>query len=1338
MKNIFTIIFISLISASIFAQISSPEFTHFTNKEGLSSSYVKGIQQDKLGFIWIATREDISRFEGNHFVNFPAYDVLGNPINIEPQSLSCINDSIILLESMQNFHYYFDYGQECFKPYTPLFSNLKKECLTTLPNNTLAYIQDNSIYTLNIIDKKVVLSDLFKKFDKQAKTEDYLKIDANDNVIVAYTSIGRVLLYHFKTKKISVVATDVFKASEVTFLKVDKHNNIWIGLYANGLVKFNFPSCRKTYFSTDTHYKLPHKMVHCVTLDNQNRAWIGTENGLCIWDESNNEFRCFEYDIRKPKGLNTNPIYNSFTDKDGNIWLGTYFGGINLWCNKSTKFTYWEPGTSEDHLGGKVVSCFYEDKNHNIWIGTEDMGVNKISSKTGHIEKVTEQLTNSNLSYKNVHDLLLVDQTHLWIATYSGGINVLNNQNNQITCFQVKDYPLLASDFVYALTQQNNLIYIGTNSGISVYDKNTKKFSRFFEQIISNEVIVSFAWKNKTLWICSYDNVYSYNTISGQLLKHEKLSAIEGFGQVLCDSKGYLWLTTNNRGLIRYDENKETIQFFNKETGFPTNRIFSIESADNQTIWASTNNGIIHLNPEDNSFIHYDSNAGVPFNQFNYRAAFKSSDGIIYFGGNEGMVSINTDQYYKISPANVQLTHFLLFNKLVTPDNDAPIKTSIVNATEIELEHNENVFTIQYSSIDYTNNGKISYAYKMDGFDNDFNYVGNQNSATYTNLDPGNYTFYVKASNDAWVSESPTKKIFIHIKPPIWLTPYAFFAYAIIFLAIVFVLNFISVKMQRSKSDLALERQERMHNEEINNFKLEFFTNISHEIKTPLSLILGPLSSLLENEKLNQSTQSKLSRIYINVSRLNNLLGELLEFRRIDKESVNFRVYKQVDLSFVKNIKEAFKCIAEHRNINFTATYDQVNTEVWINKAVIEKIIFNLLSNSFKYCNPNDFVHLNVSVENNDEFTDYLNISVKDSGPGISKYDLNKVLNRFYQSSKAKKVNNGTGIGLSYVNNLVNMHKGKLSIESEPNEGTLIKIWLPCTEEFFDETEISHEIQEEFSITENTLSAIDEQTEKDQIIIDDKDRVPILIVEDNIELLEFLSESLIEYNIKTAQNGKEALELVKTNNFDLIISDVMMPEMDGLELTQILKSAIETSHIPIVLLTAKTGLDNIYEGLKHGADIYLEKPFLPQILKQNILNIINTRKNAIQRFSSNPDIAPTEVTTSSRDKEFIEELTTLIEENLDNPEMDVQFIIGKLHVSRSLLHIKLKSILNCSTTEYIRIIRLKKAIDFIAKENCSFSEAAYKTGFTSLTYFSRAFKNQYGKSPREYFQQTER
>ncbi len=1332
--RIFFVVIITFIHILASANIYPPKFVHYTNVDGLSSSYVKGIIQDKYGFIWVATRENITRFEGNRFVEFPAYDVLNNNIEIEPQSISCINDSLILVESMQNFYYYFDYNNECFKPYTPLYDNSKKDCIMGTSDDNAIFIQYNSIRSLNLSDKNISYADIFTDIQQKTPLEKFIKLASNKQIIVTYTSLDRLLVYNRTTKKTSLINTKDINHRDINFMKIDKHNNIWIGVYSSGLVKINYATGQQELLSTDSPIKLPHNMVHCIAFDKTNRVWIGTENGLCIYNESTNEFKNFKYDRSNPEGLNTTPIYNAFADKEGNIWLGTYFGGINLWCDKPSKFTHWKPGTAKTHLGGKVVSCFLEDNDQNIWIGTEDMGVNKLIKSNGSFIKVTESLPANNLSYDNVHDLLMVSENELWIATYSGGINVLNTKTNHIKCYKVSTEWELGSNFIYALTKKDNIVYIGTDQGISTYNINTQKFVRIEKEKLANHIFVSFAWKNEVLWICSYDAIFSYDTKSHQLTQYPKLSKEHTFGQIFIDSKERIWITTNNQGLIHYNESSNEITYYNKKYGFPAKRVFAIEEADNHSIWVSTNQGLLNFNPENNAIIHYDSNSGIPFNQFNFRASFKDSEGIIYFGGNDGMISINPDITNYIEPTSVQLTELMLFNKHISPGNDKPIHSTITTAPVIELDHNQNVITLNYTSLDYTNKGSISYAYKLEGFDEDYNYVGNKNSAIYTNLDPGDYTFLVKASNDAWENESAVKEIKIHINPPIWLTPVAFMFYAIIIISIFLLINNISIKMQQSKAQVALERQERLHNEEINNFKLEFFTNISHELKTPLMLILGIVNKVLLKHQVTPVVRKDLNSVDRSAKRLYKLITQLLDFRKIESGKEKLKVTENNLSSFFEEISSSFHVLAESKNIEFSAsTHMESNTYVDLDK--IDKIVFNLLSNAFKFTDSNGKISLSAKLQqekNNKESESHLVIKVKNTGEGIHPDNISKVFNRYFQSGNES--NQGSGIGLAYVKSLVELHHGSIEVDSTLNESTAFTVKIPVDNSYYNETELQ-QTSEQFIHSGNDITITPENRKKDQIETDISTNKPhILIVEDNIELIDFLKESLEEeFRISIAFNGKKALEKLENISPELIISDIMMPEMDGITFTSTIKNDLQYSHIPVILLTSKSGVENKLEGLRTGADYYIEKPFYPELLDQNIKNILKTRQNIIEKYKTDDNMTVEEVVISEADKVFLEKLIHIIKDNLNSPDMDVSFLIHEMSVSRTLLHTKLKKLVGCSSTEFIRSVRLKEAVKMISSGKCNISEAAYETGFSSPQYFAKCFKEFFGKSPRNYF-----
>ena len=757
-------------------------------------------------------------------------------------------------------------------------------------------------------------------------------------------------------------------------------------------------------------------------------------------------------------------------------------------------------------------------------------------------------------------------------------------------------------------------------------------------------------------------------------------------------------------------------------------------------IWVSTENGLIKIDPETNAYVLYDGNSGTAFGQFNFRASYVDKYGNVYFGANNGMVSFNANDNTNISAEKpIVFTGMQLFNKPVHPGKNTPLNKSINNVDKVVLDYDQNVFTLEFTSFNFSTHGYGNYAYYLENFEKNWNFVSNRTFATYTNMSPGTYFFHVKGSANNLMGDSQDRVLKIVVRPPFYLSVWAFLLYFIFVCLIAMVLYMIGKRLEKSKALVTFERLEKEHAEEINQVKLDFFTNISHELRTPLTLILGPLSKMMEEEKLSPFLRKRLMGIDNNARRLFNLINQLLEFRKIESGKECLQV-SQYDIRLLaEEIRESFELISESRDINFKLNFPPDETFVWFDTNRIEKIIFNLLSNAFKFTADGGCVELTLAVVRRDlrliKKNQDLQITVSDTGMGIKPQMLDKVFDRFFQIGEGNMNHTGSGIGLAYVKSLVQMHRGQIAVESELGIGTKFTVLIPASKTDFAAVEIAKVAPQLIGHEEVTPLDIDPDQEVKMSDANGMGHDPIiLIVEDNLELLDFMHETLEnKYQIYSAQNGNEALEKLKYFSPELIITDVMMPGMDGFELTRIIKSEIKTSHIPVILLTAKSGLDNKLLGLKTGADYYIEKPFYPNILEQNIENILKTRRKLIERYKNDAFITISEIAFSESDKTFIEKLTAAVKSNISDPMMDVTFLLREMNISRSLLHLKLKGLVDCSATEFIRSIRLKEAVKLISSGTCNISEAAYETGFSSPAYFTRRFKEHYGKSPREYF-----
>ncbi|MFB6318154.1 two-component regulator propeller domain-containing protein [Saccharicrinis sp. FJH54] len=1335
---VIAVIFFLNLNHNLHGKDQSVQFYHFTNEMGLPSSYVKSITQDKYGFIWLATRISVSRFDGKQFQDFPAYDEDGREVKIFCNKLFYYNDSLLIARTNQGSFFVFDNDLETFKAYA-LLNSIPDIQSFNVTRNGFWISTSKEIFHLNPVSgEKKSINELIPQF-KTAGGYTYLSSLGDEDHLAVLTNSNELIWFSFSSSVFKICPLPQLNtSSSLQLFYLDKASRIWFGEENNGVFRYNPDNNSYQQFSKDQPepYTIPHNLVHCLKEDNQNRIWIGTEAGISIYDVLQEKNTICSYDPANPQGLNTDPIYDAFCDKDGNMWLGTYFGGVNFWSAKDKFFRTWNSGFGDWHLGGNVVSCLTEDRNGNLWVGLEDMGLNKIDLTTGEVRHYTMK---EGLSYNNLHDILFVSDTKLWIATYTGGINILDTESGKIAHLNKNNVPQILSDNIYSFLKVGDTVLISSTYGVTLYDTNSQRFSRLKDDVLRNIQIESMTRTGNILWLSSLENIYRYNLDTKSIQLFDRIPGMTNINFVKADSKGRIWIGDSYQGLACYDIKANRITKFNTETGFPVSWMFSLEEGNDGWFWASSDKGLVKFNPESGVSILYDSNSGVPFNQFNYRASFTDNSGNIYFGGNSGMVSFNEKENPQTVKENgVVMTGFQLFNTSVRPGPKSPLKKSINETDRIVLRYDQNVFTIEYSALNYSLSGRSQYAYYLEGFETNWNYVGNRDFATYTNLSPGTYTFHVKGSGYNVQELTNDTRLKIEVLPPYWLTNWAFMLYFLLALIFSYIIYKVGKNLAQSKVLIEMERREKEHADEIHKVKLEFFTNISHELRTPLTLILGPIRYIIDEDRLSPNSRKKLLGVEKNAKRLFQLINQLLEFRKIENGKEKLQVIETNIRSVVDEISDSFSNIAESKDIDFVTSLPVKNSMVWVDPGKLDKIVFNLLSNAFKFTEAGGRVEFSASIVNSKSRSRYENnvliIKISDSGRGIKPEMLDRVFDRFFQIEE--NLSKGSGIGLAYVKSLVILHKGEIKVDSEVGKGTTFTVSLPASRIAYDKTEILDHILQYEHATENSDALFDINEEKKRIDSDGLSSLPlVMVVEDNRELLDFMKEVLEpNYQVVTALNGIEALKKMEKIIPDLIVSDVMMPEMNGFDLTGKIKTNLNTSHIPVILLTAKSGVEDRIKGMSTGADYYIEKPFYPEILEKNIENIISTRKKLIERFKNDAYVQISDMDISESDKSFMEKLTNIIRKNISDSTMDVGYLVNEMGLSRSLLHMKLKGLINCSTTEYIRAVRLKEAVKLIASGKCNISEAAYETGFSSPTYFTRRFKEFYGKPPREYFE----
>ncbi|MFO7756676.1 MAG: response regulator [Bacteroidales bacterium] len=1320
------------------------EFIHYTNQDGLPYSAITDFAQDSQGFMWVAMRNSICRFDGYEFIEYETLDTAGQNVQLKvPVFLTGNNGEVFVTTTDSRLFRYIEeldkYEEVIIPGEYSAYSNILMQ-----ENGDMIFLQDGQPYVADSeFDLILPLHEVYVDSKQFIKGRNFIRIAEGRGKLAFLSSDEYLISVDQESGQAYKFAVRYSHPDNLHLFDIDSYNNLWISDAEIGLTRIVLDSGEEIKFCDDCEEsrRIPHNMVRSVVYDNELNVWMGTENGIAIWSPVYDNIDYLKYDPANPDGLNSNAIYKIFSDNLGNIWVGTYFGGINIWYSGHEFFSIRSAGFGPYDLGGKEVSYITEDSNGDIWVGLEGSGVNRISSETGIVTRFVNEPGQNSLSYNNVHPVMEGPDQKIYIGTYTGGLNIYDPVTGLFSYINMDNTDILRSDNIYSLFSVGDSIIVGTDLGAVILNTKTGLLFDFHSDILKDKSIESICrWEDKIL-ISSGDHVYIWNPLNNDLSLFSKINGSLNIIFVETDSKNNVWVGDRYKGLFYYDMERDTTMNFNPSNGFPDSMIFGIVEDEDGWYWVSSSRGLIRFNPDTLSAITYTTESGLPFNQFSYNAYYKDSKGTIYFGGINGMVSFASGYDVELPQTeDIVFTRLEIFNENIKPGDNPGYNNYINLSRKIVLAYQEKYFSVYFSALNFTHPGRIQYSYYLEGFDKEWIYAGNRNSATFTNLSPGKYKLYVRSyiDNSSWSDEEAVLNIII--KPPFLLSPMAYVLYGLILLSGLVVFYMVSSKIEKTKALALIERYEREQDKKLNQSKLEFFTNVSHELKTPLTLIIGPLTGIIRSNDLSGNIKEKLNHINDNARRLLGLINQLMEFRKTDLGKASLNIIEGDINQFSRDIKAAFDDIAEMKQIDYSLDNQTPFKPVFFDHEKLERILFNLLSNAFKYTDHGGKIVFRISVENkscdDSGSSECLVFEVMDNGRGIASDKQNKIFERFYQYDSNSKSQVSSGIGLALVQNLVRLHKGKIELESKPGKGSLFRFWIPCLQDSYSDSELADSAGSDYKITAEEMVGLEFRTDSKKLIIDnDSDKPSILIVDDNSELLSFLSESIAEkFNVSTATNGKEALGKIHEINPDIIITDIIMPEMDGIELTKHIKTSIETSHIPVILLSAKAEVEDKYEGYLTGADSYIEKPFYPHLLLQHIENILSTRERLVSTFKNNINSRPAEIAHSKHDKDFMEKLSLLILNNIDNPDLDVSFLVSNMSVSRSLLHLKLKKIANCSATAYIRSLRLRKAAKLISEEGISFSEAAYLTGFSSPAFFSRRFKEYFGKTPSQYIE----
>jgi signal transduction histidine kinase/DNA-binding response OmpR family regulator len=905
----------------------------------------------------------------------------------------------------------------------------------------------------------------------------------------------------------------------------------------------------------------------------------------------------------------------------------------------------------------------------------------------------------------------------IWIGTFSSGLYSFNPKTNAFThhiTAEFNKHSIGTKNIRKVLVDMSDNIWLGTRSGlfkIRKFDTNSYRVSN------ENDII----------------------NLSGN--QPDKASII---ASIFEDISGDLWIGTFGNGLCRYDVSNDSVNWFNLNNGLVHETVYSIVQDNSGDLWIGGNEGLTKLSNNHRTFTNFNKKDGLLSNNFNFNSVLKSSENVLYFGNSKGINFFDPDEivYNQIKP-RVYLTDLRISNDLVTPNSkDSPLKKVISRSNELKLNYKQSFFTINYVGINYTRCENNEYAYYLEGYEDDWNYVGSSQSATYKNIPKGHYIFRVKASNNDGIwNETPTI-LEIEIRPAWWFTNLAIVFYVLLLLIISYsIFKFVSIRIEERRI-LNFERLEHKQFEALNAKKIQFFTNISHEFRTPLTLILSPLEDILEKSgnKFSKEVKEKHKIIYKNAKRLARLINELMDFRKLqfNKMSINA---SQIELvPFIKEVASHFEEEALLKNIALNVSYEEDDITIWSDPAMLEKIVFNFLSNAFK-ATP-ELGEVTIKINRPDELkvlplvdeekpVPAIEVIFKDTGQGIKEENIEKIFDRFYQVEEMDgQYYGGTGIGLELVKSLINLHKGKIEITSKENEGTEFKIFIPLGYSHLTDSII----ERNGKIDKNIHSETKKDAPGEEDLIDPNSEVKkiVLIVEDNSELRAYLKNELKnEYAIKEAENGQEGLEKAIKYIPDIIITDVMMPVMDGFELCSRIKNDLKTSHIPLLMVTAKGMQIDKVKGIDSGADVYLNKPFNMKILRSHLNQLITSRQMLFDKYFNTVNTSIDSGNTTSLDKQFITDVINYIQENIGDEKLNVEHLAGELFLSRSKLYRKIKALTGDTATEFIKKIRLEKAHQLIENSQLTISEICFKVGFSSPSYFTKCFKNYFGLIPTE-------
>ena len=1327
-----------------------------TNNE-LSSSLINQIFQDKRGFIWIATEYGLNRFDGLRFSNYK--HMSGDSTSIKNNYVRTLYEDsrqnllVGCIDGLMKYDSETDTFREipmirAGKQVFPHVTQMQK-----LHNGEIwAVTTGQGIFRLDEEKQQAVSIDAIMK-QVNYNFQSNLYEDSDYNIWIGTEGHG-LICYLPTTQEVRIFRYPAINDNYVSAIGEDKYGNLFIGTQKHGLSRYDREQNR---FVPVPYTGSEELSIYCLTLVDDHLL-IGTDGqGLKTYNRMTGKIE--DYSINSaPLDFSEGKIHAILEDRDKNLWVGLFQKGIVLIPKQENPFEYYgNKSIYYNPIGQGCVMSIYQDSNHHLWVAADNEGVFELDAEGRRLRHY--QPGNNPRSMANTIMCMYEDTNgDFWLGSYTRGLAKLNRRTGEC------EYPLpVDNEKIFSIAEDRHKnLYIATfGSGFYQYNLVTKELKHYESskdetgdltrnELANDWVNYIFCDSEGMIWLGHYKGISCFNPANESFINYRKVNTLveDRVGYVVQeDHAGNIWAGTTD-GLYCFNKKTDELTCFTVADGLPNNVICGICEDEEHNMWISTYMGICKYDAKTGRYINYYAGDGLQGNEFTHGAFYKDEAGKVYFGGINGITYFQPSSIGSVlKDTKVWITDFSIFNQPVRKNTRSGrhtvIYTSVPDANMFQLAHYDNTFSIVFSTLQYNNPEQISYQYKIEELSNQWlSTEPGVNRVTYNNLLPGKYTFHVRALSHGNLSEIRTVKILI--TPPWYEMWWAYCIYAFLFgLLVLGIVNYILSRMRHRR-----EIMKREHAEQLNEAKLQFFINISHEIRTPMTLIINPLEKLLA-EKKGGEVQKTYLMIYRNAQRILRLINQLMDIRKLDKGQM-FMKFRETDMvGFIDDVMLTFDYMARKKKIHFCFEHVMPQLKVWVDMNNFDKILMNIFSNAFKYTPEQGEITVTLSTGRDstrrDPLKEYFEITVTDNGIGLDREKIERIFERFYQiDNDVTKSNFGTGIGLHLSRSLVELHHGIILAENRedaPGSRFIIRIPLGSAHLRTDELEDVEAI-----ITPHTVLVKPEKTDLEGAFEEEEDeeskkagksknRMRILIVEDEEEILSYLKEELEgDYRIMTRKNGREAYDTILADTPDLVISDIMMPEMDGLSLCRKIKQNTNVNHVPVILLTAKSKPEDTMEGMATGADAYMVKPFNTELLKSTIANLIANRKLLKSKFSGaqQQEDKVQKLSMKSADEILMSKIMKVINENLSNPDLNVEMLAANVGLSRVHVHRKLKELTNLSARDFIKNIRLQQAAALLKEKKLTVSEVAYATGYTNLSHFSSSFKEVHGMSPKEY------